>query len=87
MLFLMTYLNIFLVHLHVRKIDLSKPKTNYPSTSSNTYWEVETENGITNGNTIRIMSFFIFQLKFQNSFTSEFKSFLPATKDIELLNY
>ncbi|XP_064638087.1 inositol 1,4,5-trisphosphate receptor type 2-like isoform X2 [Lineus longissimus] len=42
------------VHLRVRQIDqINKPKTLMPSTSGLTYWQVEAEDSILNGNVIR----------------------------------
>lgn len=37
------------VHLRIRSVDQSKPRTLFPSTSAITYWQVEMEDGALNG--------------------------------------
>jgi len=37
------------VHLRVREVDQLIPKSLYPSSSGNTYWQVETESSLLNG--------------------------------------
>jgi len=37
------------VHLRVREVDQLVPKSLYPTTSGNTYWQVETESSLMNG--------------------------------------
>jgi len=37
------------VHLRVREVDQLVPKSLYPSSSGNTYWQVETESSLLSG--------------------------------------
>ncbi len=37
------------VHLRIREVDQLIPKSLYPSTSGNTYWQIEAESSILNG--------------------------------------
>jgi len=39
------------VHLRIREVDQLIPKSLYPTTSGNTYWQVEAESSVLNGNT------------------------------------
>ena len=43
------YGGFFLVHLRIRLVDQLIPKTLYPSTSGNTYWQIEAESSILSG--------------------------------------
>ena len=36
------------VHLRIREVDQLIPKSLYPTTSGNTYWQVEAESGVLN---------------------------------------
>ena len=40
---------IIVVHLRIREVDQLIPKSLYPSTSGNTYWQIEAESSILNG--------------------------------------
>ncbi|ESN99319.1 hypothetical protein HELRODRAFT_162842 [Helobdella robusta] len=41
------------VHLRIREVDQLVPKSLYPSTSGNTYWQIEGETSVLNGDVIR----------------------------------
>ena len=43
------YGGFFSVHLRIRLVDQLIPKTLYPSTSGNTYWQIEAESSILSG--------------------------------------
>ena len=40
------------VHLRVREVDQLVPKSLYPTSSGNTYWQVETESSLLHGQPI-----------------------------------
>ena len=43
------HLMCFVVHLRIRLVDQLIPKSLYPSTSANTYWQIEAEASVLNG--------------------------------------
>ena len=49
-----------LVHLRIREVDQLIPKSLYPTSSGNTFWQVETESSLLNGmnTTLVILAYF-----------------------------
>ncbi len=47
----------FAVHLRIREVDQLIPKSLYPSTSGNTYWQIEAESSILNGQYLYVLTY------------------------------